>query len=1348
MFFFLSYLQLFLVGVHFGHNYKSFEFFGAWFLFAIRANIILMNLYDSTIRIKLSFKVIKGLTKSNSPIWFVNMDPSTDMYTYWAALACGEFYINSRWESGLISNFLSLFKFLVYKVVHSGLSPNDGYYSRFADRWSLTRFSWPRAIFTTSTLNSPIPLKEAMCIGVPTFGIVDSNAWGQSADIAIPGNDDSSSCLIFYNSLFSCFISQRKFFNINFWFFNIRRGFRKISFADWLSHQYFPKGLDAFTGLLNFYSNVSNLMEQGSRLFFYVNFWKNAMVKKFVTMFEVEKTFDLNAILKKFNDYRLNIAGLISSSGLRMTRKDYRFITSFKSSPKYLRRHVIRRPWYPYALLHNPFFWDKYAKFKNWKKKRNKFFRFFSLVRHYKLLSQYNIFQQFPVIDVQDFAKSEFVLKTVPLHNPFSKTELKKGWKNDIFMSYSPTDYSYSGLYLGGAPNMVFLSSFDSMGALKKQKKKKLKMDSFYYFVDSDVRKARPNIVLFKPYKAKKGKLRKMGTKILKKIKLSNNLDFPRLAYDLGKKSNRKSIKALILNKCLPRFREKLFLKSSKKFIPFVKNILHTHKERRFFKQNRDMLLTNLQNYDGVFTLRDYFEAPDSAQSYMFFENLLMLHESFINKTVAPLYKKHSLVKPYTYTWKPFNYFTKRSKLTKFYPVAQRRTSKILARRKFVLGNYNVNYISEYMKLWPHMYRIIKYANLRELVKKRHTILNFKYRYMFPDSIKKKGFRRLNRFPELLKFFKNSTFRFRSAFGEFDRVSKEPNMQYIFGFKKMSDLDSFIFRYTEQQKKNKISFFDSKNKISFLKTYSKTNKAYKLMFKAVISNINFVEKTINFINWCDNNVKFFQKNSTFSKRISRQSLHLLGDHFVTELTRRVRRARIGILLLGERLRKQLIVTEMMRLQWARFDIRAHRRSLIFREKVFDDFFEDLWATTFLEKGREFVVQAIFEEAAQKIRQSRRNRAEVSFFNKAMGDSYLMNRLYYLKEFLPILNYFIHRSNKSKLLRYNFIFTQLINSFWLTGFFNVPDFVNKKKIYIESNKNNLLTNLKTNIITREYYDEENKFKDENISHLKAFKKRKRGWRTILRRRRKSWKKIASRYFYKVKRYKKDSSFIKRNKRYVVLTRFNIASFKERIFLGFDKGIDIYIKPELLSVFYNIYRKYKIRGKVKVFKNRFKNIALFSHLPNRIRFFREPTRYKKKIRRFKVKPSFFNRWKGYTKLKQDNPKALNKLARRGVSHSKFYKTKLNLKAYKSFFKLSCFYFRTNVIYNDFNLRKYVSNFVWRYQNTPFFQKKKLNIVPKFLFLYKFFKFRKMFTSYWSNFRLNFTSVLSSIYLFLYK
>ena len=65
-----------------------------------------------------------------------------------------------------------------------------------------TRLTWPRAIFVSSVYNSYFPVKEALYLGIPCLGVVDTNVPGRFVSMPFPGNDESINCLVFYTIWF------------------------------------------------------------------------------------------------------------------------------------------------------------------------------------------------------------------------------------------------------------------------------------------------------------------------------------------------------------------------------------------------------------------------------------------------------------------------------------------------------------------------------------------------------------------------------------------------------------------------------------------------------------------------------------------------------------------------------------------------------------------------------------------------------------------------------------------------------------------------------------------------------------------------------------------------------------------------------------------------------------------------------------------------------------------------------------------------------------------------------------------------------------------------------------------
>lgn len=116
-------------------------------------------------------------------------------------------YVIERWPGGMLTNFPTIRK-AVKKMANIDKLMNDGTYANLSKREllqisrqrakleknlgsiaDLTRL--PSAIFVVDVLKEAIAVKEANRLGIPVFGIVDTNSNPKNIDFVIPANDDA-----------------------------------------------------------------------------------------------------------------------------------------------------------------------------------------------------------------------------------------------------------------------------------------------------------------------------------------------------------------------------------------------------------------------------------------------------------------------------------------------------------------------------------------------------------------------------------------------------------------------------------------------------------------------------------------------------------------------------------------------------------------------------------------------------------------------------------------------------------------------------------------------------------------------------------------------------------------------------------------------------------------------------------------------------------------------------------------------------------------------------------------------------------------------------------------------------
>jgi small subunit ribosomal protein S2 len=116
-------------------------------------------------------------------------------------------YVIERWPGGMLTNFPTIRK-AVKKMANIDKLMNDGTFGNLSKREllqitrqrakleknlgsiaDLTRL--PSALFVVDVMKEQIAVREANRLGIPVFGIVDTNSDPKNIDFVIPANDDA-----------------------------------------------------------------------------------------------------------------------------------------------------------------------------------------------------------------------------------------------------------------------------------------------------------------------------------------------------------------------------------------------------------------------------------------------------------------------------------------------------------------------------------------------------------------------------------------------------------------------------------------------------------------------------------------------------------------------------------------------------------------------------------------------------------------------------------------------------------------------------------------------------------------------------------------------------------------------------------------------------------------------------------------------------------------------------------------------------------------------------------------------------------------------------------------------------
>jgi small subunit ribosomal protein S2 len=204
----LEFDQLLEAGAHFGHLKRKWNPAMAPYIFMERNGIHIIDLYKTIAKTEEAAAALKQIAKAGKKILFVATKKQAKPVIEEKAQSVNMPYVIERWPGGMLTNFPTIRK-AVKKMGSIDKMIKDGTFDTLSKReklqvtrqraklektlgsiQDLTRL--PSAIFVVDVMKEHIAVKEAEKLGIPVFGIVDTNSNPNNIDFVIPANDDAS----------------------------------------------------------------------------------------------------------------------------------------------------------------------------------------------------------------------------------------------------------------------------------------------------------------------------------------------------------------------------------------------------------------------------------------------------------------------------------------------------------------------------------------------------------------------------------------------------------------------------------------------------------------------------------------------------------------------------------------------------------------------------------------------------------------------------------------------------------------------------------------------------------------------------------------------------------------------------------------------------------------------------------------------------------------------------------------------------------------------------------------------------------------------------------------------------
>ena len=203
--------QLLEAGAHFGHLKRKWNPAMAPYIYMERNGIHIIDLNKTALKIDEAAEALKNLARSGRKVLFVGTKKQAQEVVAAHAQEIGMPYITERWAGGMLTNFPTIRK-AVKKMSQNDKMSTDGTMDNMSKREKLqitrqrekleknlgsiadmTRL--PSAVFVVDVMKEHIAVAEANRLGIPVFGIVDTNSNPNNIDFVIPANDDATKAI-------------------------------------------------------------------------------------------------------------------------------------------------------------------------------------------------------------------------------------------------------------------------------------------------------------------------------------------------------------------------------------------------------------------------------------------------------------------------------------------------------------------------------------------------------------------------------------------------------------------------------------------------------------------------------------------------------------------------------------------------------------------------------------------------------------------------------------------------------------------------------------------------------------------------------------------------------------------------------------------------------------------------------------------------------------------------------------------------------------------------------------------------------------------------------------------------
>jgi len=194
-------------GVHFGHQKRRWNPKMKEYIYTTRDDIYIIDLQKTVKKLEEAYVAMKEIAEAGGKFLFVGTKKQAQEAAEESATRTNMYFVTERWLGGTLTNFKTI-RSRIRRMDEIDKMESDGTFDLLPKKEVIKikkeyeklnknlrgireMKKLPQALVIVDPRKEENAIKEARILGIPVFGIVDTNCDPDLVDYVIPGNDDA-----------------------------------------------------------------------------------------------------------------------------------------------------------------------------------------------------------------------------------------------------------------------------------------------------------------------------------------------------------------------------------------------------------------------------------------------------------------------------------------------------------------------------------------------------------------------------------------------------------------------------------------------------------------------------------------------------------------------------------------------------------------------------------------------------------------------------------------------------------------------------------------------------------------------------------------------------------------------------------------------------------------------------------------------------------------------------------------------------------------------------------------------------------------------------------------------------